>query len=219
MATYAIGDVHGCLVEFEALLDHIFTIDEDPLIVCVGDYVDRGPDSKGVIDRCRSEEARRPGRFVCLKGNHEQMICERSYDYAAATFDSFGGVIPDDYVEWMGRLPVIYETETAIFVHGGLSAYRSLGQHTDDVILWYRHSDGEDVDHGRHVYHGHTPVELPLSLEFRTNVDTACVYGGHLTAAVLGPDGKPESFLMVRNRTREEPVGVKIFFLDTQKKI
>ncbi len=77
MRTLAIGDIHGCLTALTTLLDYVAPAPED-LIVAVGDYVDRGPDSRGVLDHHIALYA--TGRLVVLRGNHEQMMCAARED-------------------------------------------------------------------------------------------------------------------------------------------
>ena len=224
MATYAIGDVHGCREELELLLSAIYAEDPDAYVVTVGDYVDRGPDSKGVIELLMREQQSKAGRFVCLKGNHEDMLLAGILNYADETLKSYGAtkyedvvnrlnidavghvdsyavvreVIPRDHIEWMTHLPFMHETDEALFVHGGFSPARPLSEQTEEICLRYRHTSvGEDFDFGKHTYHGHTPQKGILTLRHRTNVDTGCVYNGALTAARVGSDGRPDKFLVI----------------------
>ena len=97
MRTLVIGDIHGCLNALEALLDYV-SPQEDDVVVTVGDYIDRGPDSKGVIDFLN--KYRESNQIITLKGNHEQMMehardSEQEYYFwlvngGDATLDSFG---------------------------------------------------------------------------------------------------------------------------------
>jgi serine/threonine protein phosphatase 1 len=215
MSTYAVGDVHGCLKELKALVTQVLRDDPDARFVFLGDYVDRGPDSKGVLDYVMAMESET--QAVCLKGNHEDMLLHGDFRYAFETFESFGyeqekanlQEVMDSmqpYLRWMEKLPVVHETENALFVHGGLSPRKTIDENrqSGDIVMWYRHVDGEDHDFGKHTYHGHTPQKgLPLQLKHRTNVDCACVYGGHLVAARVGHDGKPSLFYVVQGTNSE----------------
>ena len=207
---YAIGDIHGRSDLLSVLLTEIEThaADRPSRIIFLGDYIDRGPDSAGVIRTVRDLAASRPGLVHCLMGNHEQMLLLAREDQAAracwldnggrSTLDSFkaGGPeqLPDDVVGWMRGLPTFYEDAQHYFVHAGVDPSSSLGEQTDADRLWMREPFiSADHDFGKHVVHGHTPVRnvigasppIPDEREHRTNVDTGAVFGGALTAAVF----------------------------------
>src|SRR5829696_6973508 len=127
--TIAIGDIHGCSAAFDALLDAIRPRPEDT-IVTLGDYIDRGPDSRGVLDRLI--DLGRRCRLVPLLGNHDEMLLDvRSGKYpidwlldigGTATLASYGpgrdlALIPDAHYEFLERCQETHETETHIFVH------------------------------------------------------------------------------------------------------
>ena len=199
MKRYVIGDIHGCHTELEELLNRI---DEhangDYKIIFVGDYVDRGPFVKQVVDKVIRMQ--RHGH-VALMGNHEDMILAGEYMYAEETLRSFNSPfmeLPEYVTNWMRSLPKYYEDDTIIVAHAGAVPNVKMEEQSDTYLLWYRYPDGFAANLGKHFYHGHTPrlgkIEQAAD---RTNVDTACVYGGHLTAAIVGEDGKPEGFIQV----------------------
>ena len=221
---YAIGDVHGRSDLLSVLLSEIEThaAGRPSQIVFLGDYIDRGPDSAGVIRMVRDLAAARPSLVHCLMGNHEQMLLLAREDRAAymcwldnggrATLDSFKASepeqLPDDVVGWMRQLPTYYDDEQRYFVHAGLDPSSSLGEQTDADRLWMREPFiSADHDFGRHVVHGHTPVRavigasppMPDEREHRTNIDTGAVFGGALTAAVFDDRRSlPIGFLQVQ---------------------
>jgi serine/threonine protein phosphatase 1 len=201
MKRYVIGDVHGCYDELCALLDmiHKHADGNQYKIIFVGDYVDRGPDSKKVVDQIRLLEKE---GCIALMGNHEDMLIAGEYMYAAETIVSFGGFrghyIPDWAMDWMKALPKYYEDDTIIVAHAGANPAFSMNEQTDAMLLWLRYEQHQHAQLGKHFYHGHTPRLGKIEqVEDRTNVDTGCVYGGHLTAAIVGDDGKPEGFIQV----------------------
>jgi len=198
MKRYVIGDVHGCYVELCALLDmiHKHADDNQYKIIFVGDYVDRGPDSKKVVDQIRLLEKE---GCIALMGNHEDMIMSGEMMYAAETLRSFNTLqMPENVLEWMRSLPKYYEDDTIIVAHAGVHPGLTMDDQPDTFLLWYRYQDWQDANLGKHFYHGHTPKLGKIEqVADRTNVDTACVYGGHLTAAIVGDDGKPEGFIQV----------------------
>ena len=200
MKRYVIGDIHGC---YDELIELYYKIDEhsngDFRMIFVGDYVDRGPDSKKVVDFVMKMQKRGD---IALMGNHEDMILAGDYTYAAETIVSFGGwrghYIPEEYMNWMRSLPKYYEDDTIIVAHAGAKPGVPMNEQSDAMLLWYRYEQRGPALMGKHFYHGHTPFRGFIDTrDDRTNVDTGCVYDGQLTAAVVGDDGKPEEFIHV----------------------
>lgn len=124
----AIGDIHGCLTALQTLAERVPFRPESDILVTLGDHVDRGPDSKGVIDWLLAWE----GERVSLRGNHEIMMFEaragvgwaRGWDQVGGreTLDSYGpdskvGDIPAEHWDFLESLVPFHETETHFFVH------------------------------------------------------------------------------------------------------
>lgn len=202
MKRYVVGDIHGCYDELCLLLDKIYDhAGGDPRkIIFVGDYVDRGPNSKEVVEQVRRMQQRGDG--IALMGNHEDMILAGEYMYAAQTIVSFGGFrghyIPEDVLNWMRSLPKYYEDDTIIVAHAGAKPGVPMNEQSDAMLLWYRYEERGPALMGKHFYHGHTPFRGFIDTrDDRTNVDTGCVYDGQLTAAIVGDDGNPEGFIQV----------------------
>ncbi len=228
MIIYAIGDVHGrddllALMHARIADDHRSRHpDDEAVIVHIGDYVDRGPDSLGVIDRLM--EGVEGFETVCLKGNHEAMMlaCTQSDDSRLwsmwlgnggdATLASlglgrrlFGRHDADDLVQalgaerlaWLQALPLTYRAAGALFVHAGIIPGVPLERQDEQDLLWIRDRFlTSDADHGFLVVHGHTPMEAPDIQPNRLGIDTGAVFTGRLTAAVLGENQAPR-FLVV----------------------
>ncbi|MBI1192196.1 MAG: serine/threonine protein phosphatase [Bacteroidetes bacterium] len=203
MARYAIGDVHGCLQTLEALLEQLGVGQGDTLIF-LGDYIDRGPDSKGVIDLLM----RLPQQgiaCICLKGNHEALMidaCRKPRldtlnrwvrNGGLQTLQSFGldpsrlTEVPEHYLAWMEQLPVIYHSENYVCVHAGLDLTAEDPLAPDEsAMLWIRNWLDEAAMErrfpGLRVLHGHTPQQrwvLERSWENKRpalDLDTGCVY-------------------------------------------
>lgn len=217
MLTYAVGDIHGRLDLLVRLLERVEAdaAGRDHRLVFVGDYIDRGQDSAGVIRTLRALQVERPGRVICLKGNHEDLFLKSFgdprtlrnwiYNGGDAMLASFGAKgldgVPEDAVAWIAACPVSYEDELRYFVHAGLRPGRPLAEQSEHDRLWIRDEFlVGDHDFGRFVVHGHTPrpTGFPDLRRFRLNVDTAAVYGGRLTAArFTETQAIPESFLQV----------------------
>lgn len=215
--TYAIGDIHGCadaLIRLLARID-VHSDGAPAQLVCLGDYIDRGPDSAGVIRILRARQATSPGTVTCLMGNHERMMLDAHGDAreepvwlingGLATLRSFGiadvQAIPLDVLDWLSDLPTVHEDARRYFVHAGFRPGQR-GIDPDAVRrLWIREPFlGTAFDFGKHVVHGHSPRQdgRPDTHPFRTNLDTACVYGRFLTAGVFEADApNPVDFIQV----------------------
>lgn len=191
---YAIGDSHGCAVELVELLGKIAPRRGDT-VVFLGDYIDRGPDSKGVVDIVRSY-APSGVKVVTLKGNHEDMMLQVSRNRSLSdwwlrnggntTLASYGGTIPADVLEWADKLPLKYAEGGYLFVHAGVDPDHPLDEQDEEALLWIRAKFlRSNKDYGVRIVHGHTPNDDPEVEPNRINVDTACCYGNKLTCAVL----------------------------------
>jgi serine/threonine protein phosphatase 1 len=204
--TYAIGDIHGSLGKLERLVGRCERdAGGQPLtLVFLGDYIDRGPQSSGVIAFMLGLQARLAGRVVALKGNHEAMllsIIDGSgaasapswfMQGGAATLESYGvqhpRELPPEHVAWLSALRLSFDDGRRFFVHAGVDPQRPLDAQKEADLMWIREpflSFGGD--YGRLVVHGHTPLSsgTPELRSNRLNLDTAAVFGGPLTAAVF----------------------------------
>jgi serine/threonine protein phosphatase 1 len=170
---FAIGDIHGCLRTFEALLDKIQLSPNDQLY-CLGDYIDRGRHSKGVLDLLSALRAK-DYHITTLLGNHEQLLIE-AFEYASVptkypvgmamdeTLESFdvpcADFIPPEYIEQLRAMPRCVLLDDYILVHAGLNF--DLDNPLDDreAMIWKRHwYDHINYDWLAHrvIVHGHTP--------------------------------------------------------------
>lgn len=202
--TIAIGDIHGCVAAVDALLKAIRP-DPDDTIVTLGDYIDRGPDSRGVIERLLSLS--RECRLVPLRGNHEAMLLEalqdsgairkwltcggtdalRSYGWSSGgpkrTLTSW---FPERHHTLIAETKLYHETSTHIFVHAGLLPHLPLDRQPEVALLW-RITNPQSVaphESGKVTIVGHTPQSSGevLDLGHLIDIDTNCVRGGWLTA-------------------------------------
>jgi serine/threonine protein phosphatase 1 len=202
---YAIGDIHGSLDALERLMDKISPDLAQNRLVFVGDYIDRGPQSQGVVDYIvRLKNLAPLGQVVCLKGNHEAMFLDFLaggpaemflFNGGLATLEDYWGdhwvdredlTLPPDHRQFYQDLQLYYETPDYIFVHGGLKPGVSLAEQREEDLLWIR---GEFIasteDFGRRVIFGHTPFKQPLIMPNKIGIDTGAVYGNRLTALKL----------------------------------
>ncbi|MEL7220660.1 MAG: metallophosphoesterase family protein [Bacteroidota bacterium] len=211
MRKFAISDIHGAKKTLVALLDKLQFSTKDELYL-LGDYIDRGPDSKGVIDYIW--QLQNEGYTLkCLRGNHEQMlinICDSPLPYHKSNYPymlkSFGisdpNQTPVEYLNWMKSLPWQFEVDQYILVHAGLNYNVDNPLMDTDAMLWIRDSRGM-IDrqwlNGRIVIHGHTPTAKDAIEHYAKHlnstpqlvIDNGCVFGhrpglGHLAALELG---------------------------------
>jgi serine/threonine protein phosphatase 1 len=221
--TYVIPDIHG---RVDLLRDAFAAIDDHAggkfgTIVALGDYVDKGPESKGVLGLLRAGP--QPGwRFIALKGNHDVMMVEALRDPArmshwlerggASTIRSYSGdpsKVPADDIEWLDRLAVMHVDAQRIYVHGGLDPELQLDQQTERTLLWKRYPDSDTAGFGRHhIVHGHdSSVDGPKLFQGRSNLDTRAWGTGSLLIAVFDDDtpGGPIELLTVQGAPIGEP--------------
>jgi serine/threonine protein phosphatase 1 len=218
LRVYAVGDVHGCtdkLDQLHAAIGHDALRAQElrKVIVYLGDYVDRGPDSRGVIARLLA-----PGPPGCerifLKGNHETMfqaaIAPRStaevIDFwldngGVATLDSYGAdpllparwaaAVPADQRGFLRSLRTAWSAGGYLFAHAGIRPGVAPDAQDEDDLLWIREpflSWNSDAAPPGVVVHGHTPARTPQVMAHRIGIDTGAVFGGPLTAVALWGD-------------------------------
>ena len=195
--TIAIGDIHGCSAALDALLDAIRPRSEDT-IVTLGDYINRGPDSRSVLDRLLklSEQC----RLISLLGNHEEMLLEARSGLhpttwlgmgGVATLDSYGSgrniaLIPNEHFEFLEGCLDYHETDTHIFVHASYDPDLPMAKQPVSLLRWESLRNGIPAPHvsGKTVIVGHSSQKGGgiLDLGHLTCIDTYCYGGGWLTA-------------------------------------
>jgi serine/threonine protein phosphatase 1 len=204
----AIGDIHGCFKSLDALWKKLEP-HKDALHLFVGDYIDRGPDSKAVVDFLLEKQHER--KCVFLRGNHEQMLLDAfeedsSYNWmmngGETTLNSYGknasvNDIPEDHINFYKQTLPYYETDDFFFVHAGAPPHQTLEESKEDpealqFFLWGRdHLNVFDTPWEKTVIFGHTPRSYPIKKNKMIGIDTGCVYDkigyGKLTSVLL-PD-------------------------------
>jgi serine/threonine protein phosphatase 1 len=222
--TFAVGDIHGCLDKLDRLLAacEAHAGARPARYVFLGDYIDRGPHSRGVIERLMAKQAARPGTVVCLRGNHEQMAVDAHAsaravplwlaNNALSTLRNYDGRrISPEHLAWLNALPFCHDDGLRFFVHAGIDLTVPLAAQAPEVMVWMREpflSECDEVDCGRFIVHGHTPLQggTPDLRRRRVNLDTAAVMGGPLTAAVFDDtQAPPLAFLTDGSGERRSP--------------
>jgi serine/threonine protein phosphatase 1 len=169
--------------------------------VFLGDYIDRGPHSRDVVDLLIRLQASAPTETLCLRGNHEEMLISASdcgdeitwlHNGGDMTLRSYGvdgaDAIPAEHLAWFHSLPVSLNDGRRFFVHAGIRPGVPLDRQKRETMLWIREPFLSDRrDHVHYIVHGHTPLRSgqPEHLANRLNLDTGAVFGGPLTAAVF----------------------------------
>ena len=207
--TYALSDIHGCLSKLEGLVAQCRADGGDTAkFVFLGDYIDRGPDTRGVLEFVIDLQRRMPSQVICLCGNHEDLALNAIddttetdqwvvYNGGDKALRSYGvtrpSEVPADHVAWLRALATHHDDGLRFFVHAGIDPTRPLDRQQRHDLLWMREPFLSDPrDHGRFIVHGHTPLRggQPDLRANRVNIDTAAVMGGPLTAAVFD-ESKP----------------------------
>lgn len=215
--TYAIGDIHGSLDKLRRLLTRCEQDAEGTgaAFVFLGDYIDRGEDSRGVIEALMTLQAQVGDAATFLMGNHEALALDAIDDESRAaawlmnngeaTLRSYGvrrpSNVPADHVAWLRALKFFHDDGRRFYVHAGIDPRKPLDAQDPFDLIWIREPFLSDTrDYGRLVVHGHTPVKSgqPDLRPNRLNLDTGAVYGRALTAAVFADaQTMPIGFLQV----------------------
>lgn len=201
---FAIGDIHGCLDKLKVMMEQIDINGEEDTLVFIGDYIDRGPDPKGVVEFVLNLKSELKN-VVCLLGNHEQTFLnfffyQRDGDLfyfngGDTTIESYGYIetaqgkkinVPESHLEFFKSLLPYYETDDYIFVHAGIRLGVPMEKQSIDDLTWIRYEFIRSLHNfGKIVVFGHTPLPEPLIQPNKIGIDTGACYGGELTCVVL----------------------------------
>jgi serine/threonine protein phosphatase 1 len=224
---YVIGDIHGRSDLLDKIIAEISRdLDVRPpagaLAVTLGDYIDRGPDSRGVLDRLTRQAF--PTRHVALKGNHEELFqsflinpavgaqwrhlggLETLHSYGVAVGQLMRGkgfeeasaalrsAVPEEHLGFLAALKLSVSVSGYFFCHAGVRPGIPLERQQARDLLWIRDEFlNSKSNFGKIVVHGHSPVEQPEILPNRINLDTGAFATGRLTCLVL--EGSARRFL------------------------
>ena len=201
----AIGDIHGCYKTLKNLLEEQLKITPEDHIYFVGDFIDRGPCSREVIDYLIDLQWQNFQIFP-LRGNHEEMFLKaiedekyihawynngaeetlKSFDVPESLLFEYDGIklIPEKYLRFISSLPYYFKLEDYIIVHAGINFQRDDIFEDKEAMVWQREGlYDKDKAEGKKVIHGHTPkpsVILEKNLKDKAatliNIDSGCVY-------------------------------------------
>lgn len=246
---YAVGDVHGRLDLFEELINRIEADDAtrplaETTIVLLGDLVDRGPDSAGVIEEAMQLAERR--RVRTILGNHEEMflasfvrievlrnfllhggretLLSYGYDpeeYMAATLeevcDKLPDLVPHHHIDFLESLEHQVRIGDYLFVHAGIRPGVPLEEQAGSDLRWIRREFLEDRrDHGCVVVHGHTITDEVDEQDNRIGIDTGAFATGRLTA--IGLEGTERWFLGTQPPSDPEEEAANAFAIRARRR-
>lgn len=198
MRTLAIGDIHGCHVALTCLLELVAPRADDK-IVFLGDYIDRGPASRAVVELMLDWTDKCPAIF--LRGNHEAMILDaREDELKANLWQGYGGFealisygaeydpgwrakVPESHWDFFKRTARYWETENDIFVHACLDPEADMDDQPDRLLYWENARRLQPHKSGKRIICGHSAQGSGrvLNLGFALCIDTGAVNGGWLT--------------------------------------
>lgn len=219
---YAIGDIHGRLDLLERAIAAIGRDTDrhggEALTVTLGDYIDRGPASRGVIERLAANPF--PTPYIALKGNHETLLeafltdpgggehwrrlggLETLHSYGVPVADLMLGrnyaeasqrlreALPPHHLDFLRSLKTSHSLGGYFFCHAGVRPGVPLERQNDDDLMWIRDEFlSSTIDFGKTIVHGHTPVDAPDIRKNRINIDTGAFASGRLTCVVLEESG------------------------------
>jgi serine/threonine protein phosphatase 1 len=201
--TCIIGDIHGCLNSLQNLLKLIKK--EAETFVFLGDYIDRGAESREVVE-CILNLKKKKRNVITLLGNHEIMLINYLRGYDDGTFMRAGGketlisygikpktkpekvakLFPEEHMNFFRELPLLWENEHGIYAHAGIEPGVHLTRQVSSYCLWVRDEFiRSPYKFSKPVVFGHTVFREPLVQENKIGIDTGAVYGGKLTALLL----------------------------------
>ena len=208
----AVGDIHGCFETLKTLIAQVGDAADDRTWVFLGDYIDRGPDSKKVVDFLIDFSASHD--CVMLRGNHEQMLLDSQdsrymkmwlKNGGQTTLKSYGARftkldLPYQHLHFYRNSRLFFDTPDFLFVHAGILPDMTVAEavadeDNHDDFMWERaHLTEADNVWEKTVVFGHTPQPKPITGRNMIGIDTGCVYKylpglGKLTALLL-PEGE-----------------------------
>ena len=195
---FIVGDIHGCLDPLKRMMDKIDWRPEEDGLIFLGDYIDRGADSRGVVDYIIEVSNSSP-LVQCLMGNHENILLDflstgdprllllnggmtTSESYQVGEKLEEEALIPPEHVAFFENLYLYIELDDYYVVHAGFRPGVEVEKQATEDLIWIREPFiFSDYDFGKKVIFGHTPLAEPLVMDNKIGLDTGVVYGNRLT--------------------------------------
>jgi serine/threonine protein phosphatase 1 len=217
---YFIGDIHGCVDTLKKMLNEIIIPNKNDTVVFLGDYIDRGKNSKGVLDELISYRKNKQFKSVFIRGNHDDMLLKSVYNpWLIPQWLKNGGnttladfnvkspaQIDDEYINFLKSTRFYYTTDEYVAVHAGMNFKRNNPFDDNVSMLWKRNKEVHtDIINNRKLIVGHTPVSLKdAQKSISTNkimLDGGCVYSKQLPhlGLLLCFDAKKKTIHYLRN--------------------
>jgi serine/threonine protein phosphatase 1 len=206
MHSFVVGDIHGCFDELHYLIESL-PLEGGDRLVFLGDYIDRGPNSKDVVSYLLELQNKGPAyEIIFLKGNHEDMLLSYLglsghhgemflHNGGHATLASYGlsathrgtddalALIPSNHLDFFKKLTQYYVMEPFLCVHAGIHPLKSLKEQSESEMLWIRNqfiNSSHKLPYT--ILFGHTPQpQVFYDLPYKIGLDTGLVYGNKLT--------------------------------------
>ena len=195
---FIVGDIHACLDPLKRMMDKIDWRPEEDGLIFLGDYIDRGADSRGVVDYIIEVSNSSP-LVQCLMGNHENILLDflstgdprlLLLNGGMTTLESYQvgekleeeALIPPEHVAFFENLYLYIELDDYYVVHAGFRPGVEVEKQATEDLIWIREPFiFSDYDFGKKVIFGHTPLAEPLVMDNKIGLDTGVVYGNRLT--------------------------------------
>lgn len=217
----AIGDVHGCYYTLEDLIAKVDIDFERDIVIFLGDYIDRGKWPVKVVNKIIELQERHPNNIIALKGNHEDMCARFFRDHNRCwtwngyevTYEQLSELADKDrkkIIWWMEELEEKCSVYDYSFCHSGFF-YDEEDEYGYSKTLWDRswlELDLKNKEDGDFMIFGHTPMKAPYYFKENLCIDTGCVYGGNLTAAIIENDTVKTVSVRINERDGEYDVSV-----------
>lgn len=213
MKTVIIGDVHGCIDEFNELLKLVDYKSPNVRIICVGDFLDRGPDSLGVLQKAREMN------LECVMGNHEYKFIKwhKAFGSRADVYDKkpHYELLSQEDTDYIYKMPTFIKLDDAVIIHAGLKPGIAISSQSKDDLMYLRYTDKDrrfislkkiakigveaagahfwtefgpfetNIIYGHHV-HSMENIQIDKYANGTAcyGIDTGCCFGGRLTALI-----------------------------------
>ena len=214
---YAMTDLHGRFDLMNKALEEIEKRNPDTVIF-LGDYIDRGPQSRQIIERLMDGPPR-GWKWICLAGNHDRWFADiiRHHEHYSEWLIDCGGVttmrsygwekgraidrnlVPKEHLDWIYGLPMYHETEHHVFVHAALDITKPMDQQTENMLTWGYWRGRDLAYNGKYIVHGHdSNPNGPIVYKNRINLDVRSFMTNRLCVGIFDGPGQPKEIIHIK---------------------